>query len=418
MKEQEYERNAKDKTQFTSSVQLFIDKPIGWSFAQVIAILGMVMIAFPLFNNSIKRFDPNVLLFDIPAVALLYLAFIILKKSRAIGVSFDVFADMLIVERSTFFRDTKTERYNTRSIRQIIVDEKMDSDFDKMYQLQLELEDRSCVPLTTAYVYTSESLSQKTEILREVIYGSAKNLERLLMQKKKADATPLTVLIVVFFVLATPFGAHAYSRLGNLPRITVATGVPTSDAVNLVREKAAGILESDEKVLWVGQPQLGREGEVKGGWTMGFAYIWTLFSIFWCFAAIGFKWKNIVHPFHALMLLFGLPFVGIGFTLLLLPYFTYKDELETIYVVTDRAAIQIIGSRAFNLARFDSKSFGPLKVTEYMSPGSSTTDRADVMFMSSVDEDGNRSSYDGFWGVSDYKNVITLLQTNGVDRVR
>lgn len=101
--------------------------------------------------------------------------------------------------------------------------------------------------------------------------------------------------------------------------------------------------EGDEDILWTGSPQTGiKVGQIDRV-ILIFGGIWSVFAVFWELAVIAglIMSKN---PMMIIMVLFGLPFLAIGY------FLTYgrlqydsKMRAHTAYGVTDRRAMIVMG---------------------------------------------------------------------------
>ncbi len=95
-------------------------------------------------------------------------------------------------------------------------------------------------------------------------------------------------------------------------------------------------LQSDEQLLWVGQPLPGRFA--RAGCVMAlFGVPFTAFALFWMGMASmgGFAGGGLFACFP----LFGLPFVVVGLGLLTSPYWLRQKAKRTCYALTGRRAI-------------------------------------------------------------------------------
>jgi len=111
-----------------------------------------------------------------------------------------------------------------------------------------------------------------------------------------------------------------------------------------LKEKVDRELQPDERILWMDMPIptfFTRESKK----IFLFGIFFTSFAIFWTCGAAGFtipNLKEVSNPFQLVSLLFplfGLPFILIGFFLLLNPLFAYGKAFKTVYLITDRRAM-------------------------------------------------------------------------------
>lgn len=133
-----------------------------------------------------------------------------------------------------------------------------------------------------------------------------------------------------------------------MSQIPFSLPMPLLDLVN--RE-----LESDERPVWIGQP-IPRFFTAGATGAFLFAIPWTAFAIFWMCGASGFQIPEF-GP-HLFFVLFGLPFVLIGFAMLCTPVLERNRLKKSVYVVTDRRAIII----CFGLLSTTIRSFEPVEL--------------------------------------------------------
>ena len=111
-----------------------------------------------------------------------------------------------------------------------------------------------------------------------------------------------------------------------------------------LEERVERELQPGERISWIEMP-IPTFFTPKSTQIFLFAIVWTLFAIFWTYAAAGFKipeFKAGSDTFQVLQFLFslfGLPFILIGLGMLSSPLFEYRKALKTVYVITDRRAI-------------------------------------------------------------------------------
>lgn len=109
-------------------------------------------------------------------------------------------------------------------------------------------------------------------------------------------------------------------------------------------------LEADEEVIWSAQPKpVMFTGPTLGAFLFGIP--WTLFALFWVAGAAGFKVPDFRNGFD-LFPLFGIPFILIGFGMLSTPWWSYRSQLKTVYLITDRRAITIDGGRSLTIRSY------------------------------------------------------------------
>jgi hypothetical protein len=99
------------------------------------------------------------------------------------------------------------------------------------------------------------------------------------------------------------------------------------------------LLRPDEHLLWTGRPDSSVHFTRADGYLVPFSILWAGFAVFWESAAAA----GHAPPFF---LLFGLPFLAIGFYITI-GRFVYKarQKRKTLYVLTDRRAIVLVGNQ-------------------------------------------------------------------------
>ena len=106
------------------------------------------------------------------------------------------------------------------------------------------------------------------------------------------------------------------------------------------------------------------------------------------------------------MVLWGLPFVGIGLVMLTIPYVSYKRELHTIYALTEKRALVFSDDGVKELVRFSDKHFGPIKAKVY---GTGNNTKMDLLFRSSLDPESPGATV-GFWGIERGEMAKAILE--------
>lgn len=106
------------------------------------------------------------------------------------------------------------------------------------------------------------------------------------------------------------------------------------------------------------------------------------------------------------MVLWGVPFVGIGLGMLTIPYFSYKRELHTIYALTDARALVFYDDEVKELVKFSDKHFGPIKAKTYNKDNKT---KMDLFFRSSLDHESHGPT-GGFWGIDKGEIAKAILE--------
>jgi len=167
-------------------------------------------------------------------------------------------------------------------------------------------------------------------------------------------------------------------------------------------------IPDDETILWAGQPS---EWEAsKNGWPLfGFAIPWTLFAIFWMFAAAGFGMPNFADG-TGFFSLFGIPFVLVGLFMLASPFFAARSARNTVYVITDERALIFTGKNTVSVKTYTPDEFDSLDRTIKVDGTGS------VLFKDPPKQARNKNSVDfklgthGFFGIPDAQYVYDTLR--------
>lgn len=163
-------------------------------------------------------------------------------------------------------------------------------------------------------------------------------------------------------------------------------------------------LQSGEGIRWIGQPN-PRTMVIASIGIFLFGIFWTGFAIFWVCGASGFKIPDFKNGF-SFFPLFGIPFVLIGFGMLLSPLISYCKAKMTYYVVTDRRALIFDDARETHI-----QSFGPDKLQE-IERIELPNGTGNIMFGYTMSTDlinTNRPVKVGFIGIPNVRSVETLI---------
>lgn len=125
-----------------------------------------------------------------------------------------------------------------------------------------------------------------------------------------------------------------------------------------LREVVDNELESGESIEWMEMPIPRFFTRISTGYFL-FSIPWTAFSIFWMYAASGFKLPDFSKGGFSLFPLFGIPFVLIGLAMLSSPLLSYLKAFRTVYVITNRRAITFDGGRSITI-----RSYPPEKLLD------------------------------------------------------
>ena len=168
-------------------------------------------------------------------------------------------------------------------------------------------------------------------------------------------------------------------------------------------------LDPDERVKWTEMPvPRAFTPAVTGVFVFGIP--WTLAAVLiTCDAAgIGLPGPNQdPEGVRVLPLLFGLPFIVVGLLLLSAPIFAYRRVFQTVYVITDRRAIAIEGTRTTTIRSYTAADL------QHVYPKERRDGYGDVVIpLPPLDDyDANTRTEDrGFLGIRDPKKVERLLK--------
>ncbi|MEM1095634.1 MAG: hypothetical protein AAGJ10_13625 [Bacteroidota bacterium] len=167
-------------------------------------------------------------------------------------------------------------------------------------------------------------------------------------------------------------------------------------------------IPDDETILWAGQPS---EWEAsKGGWPIFlFSIPWTLFAVFWMFAAAGFGMPNFADG-TGFFALFGIPFVLVGLFMLASPFLLSRSARNTVYVVTDQRALIFTGKDTVSVKTYTPDEFDSLDRT-IKADGTGS-----VLFKDPPKKTSKNNTVDvklgshGFFGIPDAQYVYDTLR--------
>ena len=137
-----------------------------------------------------------------------------------------------------------------------------------------------------------------------------------------------------------------------------------------------------------------------------FAIPWTAFSVFWMAGASGFKIPQF-NQGSDFFPLFGLPFFLIGIGMLSSPWWAYRKQLKTVFLITDRRVITIHGGRTSTVRSYLPENLKDIFRREHKDG------TGDVIFSRTEwrDVDGDKHVHDhGFFRIQNAKSVETMLR--------
>jgi hypothetical protein len=165
-------------------------------------------------------------------------------------------------------------------------------------------------------------------------------------------------------------------------------------------------LKSGEQLVWVAQPNADRA--MKSGFKIWFFFIpWTAFSVFWIFAASGFKMPNFENGFSWFPL-FGLPFLLIGLGGLSSPLWLKRRALTTIYAITNVRALTIEGRKTITTKSYLPADLAALEKTVHQDGSGDLILRTEHY----RDSDGDKQKRtEGFSDIENVRHVEKLLES-------
>jgi len=188
----------------------------------------------------------------------------------------------------------------------------------------------------------------------------------------------------------------------------IAVEFPSMDSESILpfdlKAKLANELRPGERIVWLEMP-IARYFTAGSTGAFLFAIPWTAFAVFWICGAAGFQIPDFKNAF-SFFPLFGVPFVLIGCGMLSAPYWTYRNSLKTVYVITDQRAIIFQGGWTTTIRSYPPESLGDLFRRE------KRDGTGDVIIHRRAwrDSDGDRRSEElGFLRVRKPKEVEEML---------
>jgi hypothetical protein len=165
----------------------------------------------------------------------------------------------------------------------------------------------------------------------------------------------------------------------------------------------------NETVLWAGKPDPKRMA--LRSWPLTcFAIPWTAFAIFWVVAASGMIFggssPSNAPGIFALFPLFGLPFVLIGFGMLLAPLWANLRAKKTVYAATERRLLIITEGRTRNVQSFDASDIKDVERRERPDGSGDIVFARRTSYSRDSDGHGRQSTTEiGFFGVPNVRDV-------------
>ncbi len=221
---------------------------------------------------------------------------------------------------------------------------------------------------------------------------------------RTSDPAIIWLVIVACAVITVAPFAGWWLAAQEKPSLQIIAGEPDPKLSAELHQRARSKIAATEKILFVATPEPGHEGMAKIIF-IPFAIIWTIFSLCWVGGAISASLRS--RTFMGwFMVLWGVPFVGIGLGMLTIPYFSYKRELHTIYALTDARALVFYDDEVKELVKFSDKHFGPIKAKTYNKDNKT---KMDLFFRSSLDHESHGPT-GGFWGIDKGEIAKAILE--------
>lgn len=362
-------------------------------------LFGLTVGLLPQFANNRDEIGPlGLAVLFLCGAATVYLGVLLGNNCKRKDVFLKRSTGALRIEQKGWFNSKiSSDIFERKEIQDFRIESGSDSEGDDVFKLLLKTTGGQSVTLVDG-CYSREYLVEKKVLLNESI-NFAMSASATLETIQNKQKIPSLFWIIGAAVISFPFLAAIAGQLAGFKHLDIAAGQPTQETLKLLQSLASPLLLQGEKILWVAQPEPGREMLLK--WMMiQFAIFWTLLSLFWTFLALCSAQKN---PLGYLLVVFGIPFICFGFGLLSIPYFSHQQELNTVYLLTDRGAIRIVNQRPVRLCNYSDKDFGPVEATRYKA------DRTDLMFIKNSSE-GDKHPYGGFYGIEDADTALRILQ--------
>ncbi|MBY0552465.1 MAG: hypothetical protein K2W95_34610 [Candidatus Obscuribacterales bacterium] len=326
--------------------------------------------------------------------------------SKRIDVFLDRTDSSICISKKGWFSREHSESISNGDIKRFEIATTKDSDGDAWYQVMLVTRTERQLAVSKSFFTREEALHVKQTFENAVRSGVNTNgiSDKSALKRLANGDSRLKIFSILFtcFVIAMPFVAAFLAEHANFTRLVFTAGVPDLATADRVNAMIASLLHDGEKLLWVGQPEVGREASLKMWFFIPFAVIWTLFSSCWTGIAV-LAARETRNPMSWLMALFGVPFVLIGLGMLSTPYFSREQELNTVYALTTDGAFRVTLGRPCRLVDYDEQDFGPVEVTRYSS------NRCDVLFRKDASE-GQKHPYGGFYGVEAGSTAAQILE--------
>jgi hypothetical protein len=149
----------------------------------------------------------------------------------------------------------------------------------------------------------------------------------------------------------------------------------TSDSFH-VRQQLEREIGHGEKLLWAGRPVQGIRLQKGDALAIPFSLLWGGFAVFWITSAYrsGAPW---------FFVLFGVPFVLVGFYLVIGRFFyDARQRAQTYYGVSNKRVLIVQGAKSRQVTSLDIASLGEVTFTENTNGGGSLQFGRDLFYSS------------------------------------
>lgn len=372
-------------------------------------IFGLILGVLPQFATNRDEVGPLVMtgLFIVGSL-IIYGGIRLAVAAKRLDVTFNkVDKTIFLKQKRWFSSESEIEQINADQIAGFDIETKTDSDSDNWYHVNLKLKSGRKVAISTPSMAREDAVKSR-EMFRGLLqdeqtpFSFSTSKHPVPMEPEDGNTSKFRRLawFVIGLVVSMPFLAVFAADHMSFPSIVVSPGVPDAYTLEKVTNLAAAVLKPSEHILWVGQPELGRESSLKMWLFIPFAIIWTLFSLLWtAMASTAIKQSKVG---GTIFTVFGVPFVLIGVGMLCTPYFTKQQELTTVYMLSDKGAIKVVNSKPYRMVEYDEADFGPVEVTRYK------PNRADILFIKDSSE-GEKHPYGGFYGIENADGALEVI---------
>jgi hypothetical protein len=385
----------------TGDVVLFDDTPLAWIISTIFILVGSLFVVLPFVAENRNETGIGAQLVSVGmGLMAVIVGYVLFKTSHRCRVTLDRRRSALRFEKIGL-KSRSIEEHELATIDKAEVSQRRDSEGDSVYGVDLVLRGGTRFSLAASSAYSKQWAQERVDLINEAIFHGGSGIKKMLDQRAEARRTPPAVVGIILAVIALPFASFAAASIAPSQAI-VQTGPPDQMTASRLEGLLPGGNTNREIILWAGQPEPGREMLTKI-WFVPFAIVWTLFTLFWISAACGFEKPSLRNAGRLLFALFGVPFALIGFGMLLTPYFSYRTDQQTVYIVTDKRAIVYNGKRAYTLVEAGSDRLAPPIINAY------ATDKADVLFVR--DSEHGHRAIGGFFGVKHPNLLKEVLST-------